>query len=278
MSRIAAAVVLCGTLTACAGADSPLGPSAMGSQSVTSTTPASSAMRVINVSGALSFGDVLIGASSERTLTIANRGTAPLTVSSLTVTGGLAAHITASWTSGTVSAGGAQSVVIRFAPTTAGAFNGTVVVNGDQNSGANAIAISGTAWPSFAGTWAGSNVISACNGTGSAQDLICGATRGAYKVGTALTFSLNLTQNGSTVSGTANIGGPSGPVTGTIVGNTLTLSGTLRDAQGFTSVVTSWSTTATAGVMSGSIGYGLTLSGMPGNALIAATLRNVNKR
>ena len=121
-------------------------------------------------------------------------------------------------------------------------------------------------------------MITACNGTGSAQDLICGATRGAYKVGTSLLFSVTLTQTGNIVTGTANVSGPTGPVTGTVNGNTLTLSGTLTDNQGFTSVITSWNTTVSGSSMTGTIGYALTFRGVPGNAGIIANLQNVTKR
>jgi hypothetical protein len=234
--------------------------------------------RVVSVTGNLAFGEVLLGSFRDATMTIANSGNAPLAVSGLSVTGGLASHITASWTSGTIAAGGSQAVNVRFAPTAAGSFSGTMVVNTDSTSGANSVAISGTAFPSFAGTWTGAHVSTACNGTGSAQDLICGATRGAYKVGTSLVFSVTLNQTGSQVSGTANLGGPTGPVTGTITGDTLTLSGTVRDNQGFTAVISSWSTRVTTSAMTGTVGYNLTYSGLPGNAGIVANLSNVTKR
>ncbi len=271
--RAAAATLLALSLAACSGGESPTGPSP-----VTNAPQAAASSRAINVSGNLAFGEVTLGASRESTMTITNSGTAPLTVSSLTVTGGLAAHVTATWTSGTIQAGSSQNVVVRFRPTSSGAFSGSVIVNGDQTSGNNALGISGSALVSFAGTWTGSHRSTACNGTGSAQDLICGATRGAYKVGSSLYFSVTLTQNGNTVSGTANIGGPSGPVTGTVNGNTLTLTGTLRDNQGFTSVITSWNTTVSGSAMTGTVGYSLSYSGLPGNAGIEASLSNVTKR
>ena len=271
--RAAAAVLLSLILSACSGGESPTGPS-----SVANAPSVAASSRVINVAGNLAFGDVTLGASRESTMTITNSGTAPLTVSSLTVTGGLAAHVTATWTSGTIPAGSSQNVVVRFRPASAGAFSGSVIVNGDQTSGNNAVAISGSSLVSFAGTWTGSHRSTACNGTGSAQDLICGATRGAYKVGSTLHFSVTLTQNGNTVAGTANIGGPSGPVTGTVNGNTLTLTGTLRDNQGFTSVITAWNTTVSGSVMTGAVGYSLSYSGLPGNAGIEASLSNVTKR
>lgn len=275
LNRVAAFVILAVTLSACSGAESPTGPSPVAPATPQSTAAAT---RIISVSGNLAFGDVPVGESREATMMVANSGTSPLTVSSLSVTGGLAAHVTASWTSGSIAAGATQTVVVRFRPTATGSFSGSVIVNADQTSGSNVVGISGSAQVSFAGTWTGSHTSTACNGTGSAQDLICGAARGAYKVGSSLYFSVTLTQSGNVVSGTANIGGPSGPVTGTVNGNTLTLTGTLRDNQGFTSVITSWNTTVSGSVMAGSIGYSLTYSGLPGNAGIQAHLSNVTRR
>lgn len=262
--------VLAGLLAGCGG----------GGSSPTSPTPPASTTptRIVSVTGNLVFGEVAVGASRDMTMTIANSGTAALTVTSLSVSGGLVSHTTATWTSGTIAAGGSQVVTIRFAPTAEGNFSGSVTVNGDQTSGTNTIAISGSALSALTGTWTGAHVITACNGTGSVQDLICSAARGAYKVGTALVFSLTLTQSGNTVTGTANVAGPTGPVTGVVSNGVLTLTGTLRDSQGFTSVITAWSTTTSGSAMSGTLSYSLTFNGVPGNAGIVASLSNVTRR
>jgi len=261
--------LLAGLLAGCGGGDSsPTSP----------TPPASTPTRIVSVTGNLAFGEVAVGASRDIAMTIANSGTAALTITSLSVSGGLVSHTTATWTSGTIAAGGSQVVSIRFAPTAEGSFSGTVTVNGDQTSGTNTIAVSGSAISALTGTWAGAHVITACNGTGSVQDLICSAARGSFKVGTALTFSLTLTQTGNAVTGTANLGGPTGPVTGVVSNGVLTLTGTLRDSQGFTSVITAWSTTTSGGAMSGTLGCSLTFNGVPGNAGIVASLTNVTRR
>jgi hypothetical protein len=69
---------------------------------------------VIAVSGDLSFGEVALGESADRTMRISNSGNDALAVSSLTgPTGGAFA---ASWTSGTVAPGSGQDVTIRFSP------------------------------------------------------------------------------------------------------------------------------------------------------------------
>lgn len=68
--------------------------------------------RIIGVTGNLAFGDVAVGSSRDLTMTITNTGSAVLTVSSLSVSGGLVTHTTASWTSGTIAADGSQQDLI----------------------------------------------------------------------------------------------------------------------------------------------------------------------
>ena len=250
----------------------------------TAPTPVAPAAptRIVNVTGNLAFGEVAVGASREMTMTIANSGNAVLTVTSLSISGGLAAHTTASWVSGTIPPSGSQSVLIRFAPTTEGTFSGSLQVNGDQTSGTNSVAISGTSVSLLSGTWTGTHTITACDGTGSVQDLICSAARGSNKVGSSLSFSVTLSQSGSSVTGTANCGGVVGPVTGTLsAGGTLTLAGTLTGtgtSTGFTSVITSWATTTSGSSMNGTVSYDLTFRGVPGVAGISARLTGVTKR
>ncbi|MEP7116928.1 MAG: choice-of-anchor D domain-containing protein [Acidobacteriota bacterium] len=269
LRRLSLALALTVIATACGG----------GSSTPTSPTPSNTTpTRIVGVSGNLAFGDVAVGSSRDLSFTIANTGTAVLTVSGLSISGGLAAITSASWTSGTIAAGGSQSVSVRFSPTAAGSFSGTLAVNGDQTSGSNTIAVTASASATFTGTWSGAHTITQCNGTGSVQDLICGAARGAYKVGAGLTFSVTLTQSGNTVAGTANLGGPTGPVTGTVAGSTVTLTGTLRDNQGFTSVITSWNTSISGNAMTGNLAYSLTFNGVPGNAGIVADLSGVTRQ
>jgi hypothetical protein len=242
----------------------------------TTPTPVATPTRIINLTGNLAFGDVTVGTSRELTFTIGNGGNATLTVTSLSISGGLSTQTTASFTSGTIVAGGSQSVTIRFTPTTATAFSGTITVNGDQTSGSNTIGITGTGLISFAGTWSGGHVIRECNGTGSVQDLICGAARGAFRIGTNLTFGATLTQSGTTVTGTVNLGGLIGPVTGVVSGGTLVLSGGATGS-GFTAVISGWSTQVSGNTMTGAVNYTLTFQGVPGNAGIVSTLQSVTR-
>jgi hypothetical protein len=100
--------------------------------------------KVIGITGNLAFGTVQIGSSGTATMTIANTGNATLTVTSLNLPSSILSAYGASWTSGTIAAGASQAVTIRFTPTAAIDYNGTLTVAGDQTSGANTIAISGT--------------------------------------------------------------------------------------------------------------------------------------
>jgi hypothetical protein len=123
-------LLLCGTWAACSNPNAPTTPAAT----------ATSQSRVIGLIGNLAFGSITVGSSAEATLTITNSGSGPLTVSSLTLPGGYAA----TWSAGTIAAGNSQAVTIRFTPTAAQNYNGSVIVNGDQTSGTNAISVSGT--------------------------------------------------------------------------------------------------------------------------------------
>jgi Abnormal spindle-like microcephaly-assoc'd, ASPM-SPD-2-Hydin len=128
------------TLTSC-GANSITAPS----------TPVATPTRIIAVSGNLAFGTLLVGATATVTLTITNSGNATLTVSSITQPEGL----TASWTTGTIAAGGSQNVTIGLSPTSAGKLDGVITVNSDQTSGSNAISTTASVFPNLNGSWIG---------------------------------------------------------------------------------------------------------------------------
>jgi uncharacterized protein YkwD len=96
--------------------------------------------RVVSLSGSLAFGAVEIGKTSESTLTIGNSGTSSLLVSGVTVPAGYKL----TWTNGTLAPGASQQVVVRFAPTAARSYDGTLTVSGDQTAGTSTAAVSGT--------------------------------------------------------------------------------------------------------------------------------------
>lgn len=110
-----------------------------GGGSPTSPSPSQGTKRIF-LEGDLSFGDVSIGSSHDRNFRIYNQGATPITVTGLTGPSGY----TASWTSGTVAPNnGFQEIRVRFAPTEARSYSGTVTVNADHTAGTNTIPISG---------------------------------------------------------------------------------------------------------------------------------------
>jgi len=112
-------------------------------KSPTGPTPTSS----IALSGNMNFGSVTVGQTFAATLTIANSGTADLAVTSVTYPAGFSG----TFASGTIPANGSQAVTVTFAPTAAQSYSGNITVTGNQSSGTNSIAVSGTgiATPTF---------------------------------------------------------------------------------------------------------------------------------
>jgi uncharacterized protein YkwD len=94
---------------------------------------------VIALGGSLNFGAVELGKTSELTLTVGNSGTGTLSVTGITVPGGYAVN----WTSGAIAPGGSQQVAVRFAPTAAQTYDGTLTVNADHTSGTSTASLSG---------------------------------------------------------------------------------------------------------------------------------------
>lgn len=270
LSVLPAVAILSGLMVGCSGGG--------GGSSPTAPTAPTASTRVISVSGNLAFGDVLVGDSRNSTLTITNTGNAPMSVTGLNVSGGLGPHLTASWTSGQVPAGGSQNVTITFAPTAPGDFSGTVTVVADNTSGTNTISISGTAWASFAGTWSGNYIVERCDGTGSIQDIFCSAARGVFPVGSSLPISMEFTQSRGNVTGTFALGSVRGLATGVVSSSgLLTLQGTGTSGQ-ITATITFWSTRVQGSVMDGNVTYNLTFSGIPGVAVVVTRLGRVTRQ
>src|SRR5436190_2559458 len=111
-------------LAAC-GKDTPVAP-----------TPTAT----IALSGNLNFGSVTLGTTKTETLTIANTGAGAMTITSVSYPPGF----TGSFSSGSIGAGGSQTVLVTFAPIAPQAYAGTITVAGNQASGTNAMAVSGT--------------------------------------------------------------------------------------------------------------------------------------
>ena len=107
-----------------------------------SGTGTSSSTRIISLGGDLAFGNVVVGQTSQRTLTIENTGNSTLTVSGITYPTGFSG----SW-SGTVAAGGTKNVTVTFSPSSQTSYSGNVTVNSDATGGTNTKTISGTGTP-----------------------------------------------------------------------------------------------------------------------------------
>ena len=105
-----------------------------------SNTPALT--RIIDLSSNLSFGDVQVGQTATRTLTIGNSGNSTLSVSSISYPAGFSG----AW-SGDIPAGESRNVTVTFAPAEAKSYGGTVTVNSNATSGTNTMSASGTGTP-----------------------------------------------------------------------------------------------------------------------------------
>jgi YVTN family beta-propeller protein len=100
----------------------------------------------VALSSALDFGDQIVNtASAPRPVSIANTGTAPLTVSSIALSGTDANQFTQTGVCTTVAAGASCDVLVGFAPTSIGAKSaGLIVTSNAQNAQTtNRVALSG---------------------------------------------------------------------------------------------------------------------------------------
>src|SRR5262245_17216388 len=90
---------LCVVVNGCGGGSTP-------------TAPTAAATRIINLSGNLTFGAVLVGQEVTAQFVISNTGNSTLTITGLTAPSGGA--YSASFTSGSIGAGSSQAVTVFF--------------------------------------------------------------------------------------------------------------------------------------------------------------------
>lgn len=93
---------------------------------------------IISLSGDLAFGNIQVGTTGQRAMTIANIGNSDLTISSISYPAGFSG----AW-SGSIPSGGSQNVTVTFDPTQTMSYSGTVTVNSNATSGTNTISASG---------------------------------------------------------------------------------------------------------------------------------------
>ena len=108
--------------------------------------------RIIRLEGNLNFGDIQVGSSSQRTLTIYNDGNSTLTVTRIDYPTGFSgdwlSEVSIPEIDGFIPAGSSQNVTVTFAPTQVVTYGGYLTVNSDATSGANTKLVSGTGIPS----------------------------------------------------------------------------------------------------------------------------------
>lgn len=96
--------------------------------------------QTIALSGSLDFGNVLLGETAVKTITIANTGNAVLQISALTLPEGFSSSVGTT----TVNANASITAQITFAPTELKEYTGSVVISSTAVSGSNSLALSGT--------------------------------------------------------------------------------------------------------------------------------------
>jgi formylglycine-generating enzyme required for sulfatase activity len=99
--------------------------------------------RVVALSGNLAFGNATIGSSTQRTLTISNKGFGKLNVTGITYPAGFSGN----WSAGEIPPGGSRSVKVTFAPTASQSYGGNVSVISNATGGVALLALSGTGQP-----------------------------------------------------------------------------------------------------------------------------------
>ena len=155
-----------------------------------------STTRIIGLSGTLSYGSVAVGSSASRTLTITNSGNSALTVNSISYPTGFSG----AW-SGSIAAGGSQSVSVTFTPTAATTYSGTVTVNSDMTGGTNTISCSGTGTTTSSGTGTSTTRIIGLSGT---------LSYGSVAVGSSASRTLTITNSGNSALTVNSISYPTG--------------------------------------------------------------------
>lgn len=116
-----------------------------GSSGGSPTAPSATPTKIIGISGSLAFGDVRVGTVSELTITVSNSGNTTLTVTGATAPASISDQLFATiGGSGAIAPGSSVTVRVRFTPAATGAVSGTISITGDQTSGTNTIAMSGT--------------------------------------------------------------------------------------------------------------------------------------
>jgi hypothetical protein len=107
-------------------------------------TPAQTSPQLTLSAGTLAFGSVILNTTTTQSLTLNSSGTAPVTVTALTV-GGIGFSISGATLPVTLNPGQSLTLQVSFVPTVAGAANGTITVSSNSSTSNTAmVTLSGT--------------------------------------------------------------------------------------------------------------------------------------
>ncbi len=104
--------------------------------------------KIISLTGNLAFGNLTLGQTASRILTITNTGNTQLTIASLNMPQGFSSG----GFNTIVQAGSSVNVTIYFSPQNAQSYSGNIIIISDATSGSNAIITTGTGVPNGGGT------------------------------------------------------------------------------------------------------------------------------
>src|SRR5580698_7596010 len=153
--------------------------SCAGYTSSTKTTPSNPGAGILSPSvTSVSFGSIAVGNTATQSLTVTNTGLGAVTISGATLTGA-GFTVVGGNSAETIGVGQSSTIQIQFAPTSAGAVNGSLTILSDASNSPLAISITGT------GTQAGLTIAPAA------------LTFGNVIVGQSGTQSVKLTNSGN---------------------------------------------------------------------------------
>ena len=125
------------------------------------------------------------------------------------------------------------------------------------------------------GTWNGDYTVTACN-----DQTAPGFCPEFVPVGTVLPIRIVLTQTGEQLSGTVELGSLIIPVSGTVNGSRVVLTGSVTmDVEGFstTTALVNWDTVVSGSNMTGGWRTTFSIVGLPGSAFVENSIRTVTK-
>lgn len=140
----------------------------------------------------------------------------------------------------------------------------------------------------YAGRWFGEYVVVQCAGSsGSMGDVLCSSPRpgnpgGLFQPNSRSGVALELFQLGSSVNGTLGFGGISGPVSGSITNQRLTLSGLIvysdpPSGLSVTNVLSNWDTAIVGDQLVGDFTLNIKVNIFPGDGVVRLRLQNMRR-